>query len=255
MDAAGVRSLAEGVRLLAAGVRLLAAGVRSLAAGVRSVEGVLLLAAGVLLAEGVLPVVEGVLLLAAGVLSPAGVRVALAALRLPLCVPALSGLVRAEIWPEAALLEARLVVLEGEVRVAEPVRGVVVVALRELSVTVPRLGAAEVLPSPLEVTVLLFRLVWALVLGAAVRLLPPLRPTCAEEEDERPAEELLEVRGAEEEEEEAPPVRLAPPPRVWAPRPSGVATSAIAIVARIIRFVFLITVRFNRKYNTFWIKT
>lgn len=149
---AGVRLLAAGVRLPEAGVRLLAAGVRLLAAGVRSVvEGVLLLAAGVLLAEGVLPVVEGVLLLAAGVLPVEGVRDALAALRLSPCTLPAVVFGRAEIWPLAALLEARLAALDGEVRVAEPVRG----------------GVVVVLPSPLEVTVLLFRFTCAPELGAA----------------------------------------------------------------------------------------
>lgn len=150
---AGVRLLAAGVRLPEAGVRLLAAGVRLLAAGVRSVvEGVLLLAAGVLLAEGVLPAdVEGVLLLAAGVLPVEGVRDALAALRLSPCTLPAVVFGRAEIWPLAALLEARLAALDGEVRVAEPVRG----------------GVVVVLPSPLEVTVLLFRFTCAPELGAA----------------------------------------------------------------------------------------
>ena len=55
------------------------------------------------------------------------------------------------------MLEARLVGLEDGVRVAEPVREVLVL----------RSGAVEVLPRPLEVTVLLFRGVCALELGAA----------------------------------------------------------------------------------------
>ena len=124
--------LAAGVRLPEAGVRLLAAGVRLPVAGVRSV-------------------VEGVLLLAAGVLPVEGVRDALAALRLSPCTLPAVVFGRAEIWPLAALLEARLAALDGEVRVAEPVRG----------------GVVVVLPSPLEVTVLLFRFTCAPELGAA----------------------------------------------------------------------------------------
>ena len=63
-------------------------------------------------------------------------------------------------------MEARLVGVDGAVRVAEPVRGVVVFVPLE-GAAVPRSGVDEVLPRPLEVTVLLFRLTCALELGAA----------------------------------------------------------------------------------------